>query len=168
MSESCPVCGFVWDDVTADAVGPRLSTAAAGFGEVLLGTPEEVLRAQPDPDVWTPLEYAGHVRDVLFNLRDRVVLGFNEDNPVTKSMYGGVRIARGMQADDPPDEVAVTIAAGARLLARTVAVLTPEELQRTAVYGWPREAARPLLWIAAQALHEAEHHLTDVRTLVSG
>ena len=47
-------------------------------------------------------------------------------------------------------------------LISTVAALDAEQLARPIFYGWPRPATRSLLWVAAQALHEAEHHLDDV------
>jgi len=31
------------------------------------------------------------------------------------------------------------------------------------VYGYPRVTNRNLRWVAAQALHEVEHHLSDIR-----
>ena len=53
--------------------------------------------------------------------------------------------------------------------AELVADLTvAADAQRPIFYGWPRPATRTLLWVAAQALHEVEHHLDDIeRTLTS-
>ena len=45
--------------------------------------------------------------------------------------------------------------------------LPDEQLARPIFYPWPRPETRNLLWVAAQALHEAEHHLTDVQSLVA-
>ncbi len=49
-----------------------------------------------------------------------------------------------------------------RLMGRTVTTFM-SDLERPTFYPWPRPATRTLRWVAAQALHEAEHHLGDVR-----
>ena len=50
----------------------------------------------------------------------------------------------------------------AALLVRMVAALSPEQLERTCQYGYPGPSTRTLRWMAAQAVHEVEHHLGDV------
>jgi hypothetical protein len=120
-----------------------------------------VLIVRPEPDTWSVIEYGCHVRDVLFNLRDRIVLGLAEDNPTPHAMHTDVRIANGLYVGDRPVTLIVEIAAGALMLARTVTALDDDQLARPIFYGWPRPATRNLLWVAAQALHEAEHHLDD-------
>ncbi|MET0323994.1 MAG: DinB family protein [Ilumatobacteraceae bacterium] len=159
--EACAVCGFVWDDVPAEEVVPR-STAAALAIAAQLDAAGAVTTQRPAPDRWSMLEYGGHVRDVILNLRERIILGAVEDNPVPKPMYGTARVDLGLYAADAPDVVADELAIAADLFARTFAALTPEQLARPIFYGWPEAATRTLLWVAAQTVHEAEHHLGDV------
>ncbi|MCP3855439.1 MAG: hypothetical protein GY698_12000 [Actinomycetia bacterium] len=45
--------------------------------------------------------------------------------------------------------------------------MTEADAERPIFYGWPRPATRTLRWVAAQALHEVEHHLGDVERIVS-
>jgi DNA segregation ATPase FtsK/SpoIIIE, S-DNA-T family len=162
MPECCDVCGFAWDSITADELPSRLRKAAEGFGAVL-GRGGDALSRRTAPDVWSRVEYGCHVRDAMFNLRDRIVLGVAEDNPTPHAMHTDVRIAEGLYAGDQPKVLAVEIAVAADLLARTIETLDAEHLARPIFYGWPRPATRTLLWVGAQALHEAEHHLDDVR-----
>src|SRR5215211_3596732 len=84
--EACPVCGFEWDAVSAGELAPRLAATAQAFVEVL-GGDRALVSARPEPERWSALEYGAHVRDVLFNIRDRIFVGLVEDNPVTKPMY---------------------------------------------------------------------------------
>lgn len=165
--ESCDVCGFEWDSLDATAVPLRLRAAATGIGEVLARFDPErpVARA---PGTWSVLEYGGHVRDVLFNLRDRIVLGLAEDNPVPKQMNSQLRIDAGLYAADDRSTLTTEIRVAGDLLARTVEALTEQQLSRPIFYGWPVAATRTLLWVGAQAVHEAEHHLADLRALVDG
>ena len=162
MTERCDVCGFEWDTVTAGEIPKRLEEAADGFRLVLAGD-QTALGSRPAPDVWSAVEYGCHVRDVMLNLRDRIVLGLAEDNPKPHAMFTDVRIALGLYEDEQPARLAEEIAIAAALLGRTIAALDDEQLARPIFYGWPQSATRTLLWVAAQALHEAEHHLDDVR-----
>ena len=88
-----------------------------------------------------------------------------EDNPTPKSMYGAVGLASGIYADEEPATLALEVTVAGALLARTVAALDDAQLARPIFYPWPTPATRTLLWVAAQALHEAEHHLDDVQRL---
>jgi alpha-glucosidase len=160
-AERCDVCGFTWDEVDDAEVADRLAQAAGGISRVLRGGSSS-LSAHADTATWSPLEYAAHVRDVLLNLRERIILGAVEDNPVPKPMFGQARITMGMYAADRPDVLATEVELAAGLLARTLATLTAEQLDRPIFYGWPREATRTLRWVGAQALHEAEHHRADI------
>jgi hypothetical protein len=67
----------------------------------------EVLRSnadrmsvRPSPDCWSGVEYACHVRDVCWNLRDRIVLGAVQDVPVPHGLHTDDRIALGLYARD--------------------------------------------------------------------
>lgn len=162
MSERCDVCGFEWDAVPAREVPARVVAAADLIASILREGDPVLLAARPDADTWSAVEYGAHVRDVLYNIRDRIVVGLVEDTPTPKAMYGAFRAELGLYAEDEPVTLATELELAARLFARTVRALSPEQLARTLVYGWPREAERPLRWVAAQALHEVEHHATDV------
>lgn len=162
MSERCDVCGFEWDAVPVGDVPARLVAAADLIASILREGDPGRLRAGPEAGTWSAVEYGGHVRDVLYNIRDRIVVGLVEDTPTPKAMYGAVRAELGLYAEDEPVTLATELELAARLFARTVRALTPVQLDRTLVYGWPREAERLLRWVAAQALHEVEHHATDV------
>lgn len=160
--EACEVCGFEWDAIEAGDVPVRLRVALAGW-VALLESGDAALGVRPSPGIWSVMEYGAHVRDVLLNLRDRIVVGLAEDHPVPKPMYQDVRIANGVLAADTPADLVVELTVAAGLLAKTVGALDEAALARTLVYPWPRVTDRNLLWVAAQALHEAEHHLTDAR-----
>jgi DinB superfamily len=162
MTERCDVCGFEWDAVSAREVASRVVEAADLVASVLREGDEAGLRTRPHAATWSAVEYGAHVRDVFYNIRDRIVVGLVEDTPRPKAMYGAARADLGLYAEDEPVTLAAELELAARLFARTVRALEPEQLARTIVYGWPREAERSLRWVAAQAVHEAEHHAADV------
>ena len=154
-------CAFVWDAIDPNEIGARIRKGAADIAHLIeIGSVTDVRLSQ---EVWSPLEYAGHVRDVLLSLRDRLVVALNEDNPLCKGLFGTPRIELGLYRGDSSALVAQELQTAASLFARTWERI-PEGLRsRTMVYGYPRLADRSLTWVAAQALHEVEHHLDDVK-----
>jgi hypothetical protein len=160
--EVCSVCGFAWDDVDPAGVPSRVRMATAAMAEVLRSHPER-MATRPSPDRWSGVEYACHVRDVCTNLRDRIVLGAVEDTPTPHALHTDDRIAMGLYSRDTPQLTAGDLVAVGELFARTMECLPADLAERTLVYGWPRVAERSLHWVAAQLLHECEHHLDDVR-----
>lgn len=162
MSERCDVCGFEWDAVPAREVPARVVAAADLIASTLREGDPDVLGGRPEPGVWSAVEYGCHVRDVLYNLRDRIVVGLVEDGASPKPMFAAPRVDLGLYADDEPITLATELELAARLFARTVRALSHEQTAHTIVYSWPREAARSLQWVAAQVLHEVEHHAADV------
>jgi hypothetical protein len=136
-------------------------TAGDAIATLLTEFPERA--SQHQPGVWSPVEYAGHVRDVLFNIRDRLIVALNEDNPLRKGMFGVSRVELGLYDGDEPEVVGAEVVMAASRFARTGEPIPQDLRPRTMVYGYPRAADRSLSWIAAQALHEVEHHLADIR-----
>ncbi len=156
--ESCPVCGFVWEAVPETDVLRRID---AGVHDIRATLSLPGLTWREHDQRWTSLEYAGHVRDVLLNLRDRMIVGLVLDNPQPPSMFSEVRVQH-FYADDPAGELDCDLQVAASLFNRSYAGFEPFELRRRLVYPWPREASRTLLWVAAQAVHEVEHHSADI------
>jgi hypothetical protein len=147
--------------IDPNEIGNRIRKGAADITHLIADGSRADIRSSPE--VWSPLEYAGHVRDVLLNLRDRLVVALNEDNPLCKGLFGTPRIELGLYGGDSSALVAQELQTAASLFARTWERI-PEDLRsRTMVYGYPRLADRSLTWVAAQALHEVEHHLEDVK-----
>ena len=157
-AETCDVCGFEWDSIGPDDVTPRLTAAITAWTQ-LLDERTELIASRPTPQRWSTLEYGAHVRDVLFNIRDRIFVALAEDDPVTKPMYRDLRIP--FYADETATETADGLRIAAALFARTFDGLTPQQLDRPLVAGYPRQTSRTVLWFASQALHETEHHLAD-------
>ena len=78
LDRPCTECGFVASDVDVTDLPGLVLTAAAPWGRVL-AAPGAAVR--PGPRVWSPLEYACHVRDVLRIFNGRVELIRTQDDP---------------------------------------------------------------------------------------
>lgn len=164
--DSCDECGFVYDDHVAPAVvselaslGPRLASRlhqASGDAEG-----EALLRLRPAPRVWSALEYACHVRDVLIAQRERLLLALVEDCPGFAPIYREQRAALARYAESDPAQVAEQVNAVAALVAHTFAGIDQAGWRRECIYNFPTPAKHSLAWLAAHTLHEGEHHLQD-------
>jgi hypothetical protein len=159
--ETCEGCGFAWDAVTDAEVAPRIRAATDMLGRLLRSTPD-VVNTRPTADRWSMLEYGAHVRDVLLVLRDRLVIGVVTENPGFTPMYRDERVELGMYRGDDPVTLAADLEVAAALFLRMLGSLSSEQLDRTCQYGYPGPSTRTLRWMAAQALHEVEHHCRDI------
>jgi hypothetical protein len=158
--ESCEVCGFEWDAV-GDDLQERIVAGVDAFAAHLRGR-GAAASVRPEPEVWSALEYGCHVRDVLHNVRDRLVLAAVVETPDPPPLYRDDRVRLGLYEGEDPAVVADELALAGRLFARTVGALAPHA-DRLLRYAYPRPADRTIRWAAAQALHEVEHHLGDIR-----
>lgn len=158
--EQCPGCQFVWDDIDPATVSARIRTAVSGLAEILSG-PHATER--PEPQRWSSLEYAAHVRDVLLNVRDRIILAFVEECPSPPPIYREHRVALGLYANDGPEIVAGDLAVAARLFTTAFDAISPEHGARPLIYSQLLKDERTINWTGAQGVHECEHHLGDAR-----
>ncbi len=159
--ESCAQCGFAYDLGDAGSAGPALVAGAARFASVLDADPSDV-RRRPRADVWSPLEYACHVRDVLLVQRERVLAARRRDRPTFEPMGRDERVEHDGYALQDPPVVARQMADAAAMFANVLARLGDADWDRTVFYGYPARAERSLRWVAVHTVHEMHHHLDDV------
>ncbi|BAJ28650.1 MULTISPECIES: DinB family protein [Kitasatospora] len=150
-----------------------LDTPAVGFAEVpgmirtnaefwvgLLGGAREALGERPADGVWSPLEYACHVRDVfrLFDVRLRLMLA--EDGPLFANWDQDATAVEERYREQDPAVVAVELAAAAEKLARSFESVGDADRQRT---GDRSDGARfTVESFARYLIHDPVHHRHDV------
>ena len=158
--DHCAECGFTYAEVSAQDLPARLADAAARFAPALAEVPDP--RRRPAPGVWSPLEYACHVRDVLRIQTERLNLALTNDNPDFTPMGREERVAADAYNAQDPQTVTAELTAAATALAHGFAALTPEQWTRTGVYKWPSAQPRTTLWLGRHTVHELAHHLADL------
>ncbi|HTJ38684.1 MAG TPA: DinB family protein [Dactylosporangium sp.] len=159
--DRCDECGFAYDGVAAAEVPARLEGFTGRYTQALGAVTD--LRRRPAPEVWSALEYACHVRDVLAVQRERLELALRTDAPEFVPMgRDDLVVTRAYNAQDPADVVAA-LGANASALAAAFGALGPAELDRVGLYPWPDPVERTLLWLGRHTVHEGEHHLMDIR-----
>jgi hypothetical protein len=160
--EICEVCGFEWAVVDPSEVSARVEAASASIADLLTQSPS-INRLRPEEGRWSCHEYAAHVRDVLLTIRDRLVLTAIEDTPTPPMLHRDERVALGLYDRESDRQVIDSLRAATELFATTFDVLAVEHAERTLYYSALFGGVRTFAWTGAQAVHECEHHLSDVR-----
>lgn len=176
LERRCTECGFDASTLDHRAVAAYLRENAAEWPEVLQRADA---RERPAPQVWSPLEYAAHVRDVFRLFRTRVELMLTEDDPAFENWdQDKTAIEERYGEQDPATVAAELIAAAAELADLLDAVETGEAAPpapstsigvERAVPLWERTGRRgdgasfTVATLARYLAHDPAHHLVDVR-----
>jgi len=160
--DRCGECSFAYDLEGAESAGAEILAGCGEFAEVLTAVGADA-RARRRPDVWSPLEYACHVRDVLLVQRERVLRARQVDRPSFDPMGRDERVAHDGYADQDPAAVARQLGDAALLFANVLHRIPSPDLERTVMYRYPAPFERSLRWVAVHTVHEVQHHLLDVR-----
>jgi hypothetical protein len=170
LEHRCPECGEDASRIQPEQVPGLIRDCAAQWQKVLsAGGP---LRKRPRPDVWSPLEYACHVRDALRLFDQRLEKMLTQDDPVFDDWDQDDAAVEGRYSEQDPQQVAVELVDAASTIAdRFAAVPTRDGQQDGEQDGraWERPGRRSdgtpftVIRLARYLLHELVHHLHDVR-----
>ncbi len=162
----CDECSFDWDLATGGVLR-TLASFPGGYRTRLdrfRRAPDAgVIRQRPSPEVWSALEYAVHVRDVIDFYADRIERVLNEERPQMAGVdFSSMPERRGYLEEDPV--IVVDAIAGS-------AVVVEERLRSLSADQWARVGIgmdgdeRTVLVLARRLAHDGEHHLLDLDRL---
>lgn len=157
LERRCPECGLDASEVARDELGMLIRDNADRWQPVLA---DADATQRPKEDVWSPLEYACHVRDVHLVFAERVARMLAEDDPVFPNWDQDQAAVDGDYASQDPAAVARELAAAAL----TVSGLYDD----AAGADWQRGGRRDngseftVESIGRYHLHDVHHHLWDV------
>jgi S-DNA-T family DNA segregation ATPase FtsK/SpoIIIE len=163
----CDDCGFVYTDVSPAEIPAALSEFGPQFSARLARDPA-ALRSRPSPEVWSPLEYTCHLRDVLVVQRERLALALVEDCPTFVPMGRDERVTRDRYNDQDPQGVADELTVAATAIAEAFAALSADQWERSSIYNYPTRTERTMVWLGQHTIHEGRHHLADVDAGLAG
>ncbi|TCN37531.1 DinB family protein [Kribbella orskensis] len=167
----CDECGFNYD--TGDLQGTvttlvrQSAECSMALTKAAAGPDADVVRIRPEPEVWSAIEYACHVRDVLEVQRFRIAQCLAEDRPVYAPMDRTGRVKQAKYEDQDPMEVAAALMRFAREFGAAARVLTPPQLGKLGLYNYPVRAPRSLGWIIRHTAHEIQHHRQDIINILA-
>lgn len=159
LDSVCPECGFDVRAIEPGSVGGLIRDNATAWEAILAGEIEP-LRVRPQPDQWSPLEYAAHVRDVYGLYLERLDLMLTEEGPHYPNWdQDETAIAEQYNTQDP-SAVGVELARAGGDLAARFEDVTGDQWART---GYRSDgAAFTVESFARYLIHDPVHHLWDV------
>ena len=163
LDRQCPECGAEVGGLSLAGVADANRINARGWTEVLRRDPDW-LRTRPAPDVWSPLEYACHVRDVFRLFKVRLDAMLTEDDPLFAN-WNPNETAEAERYDlADPETVSDELSEAAETLAAAFGRLTDDQGQRPGRRS--DGAAFTVLSFARYEIHDPVHHLWDVNQSV--
>ena len=162
----CGECDFDWDlrgDEARALIGGFGDAYRAGLGRFIQDPDGSNLRKRPSPCVWSALEYAAHVRDVIAFYSDRIERVLSEERPrMSAADFSSMPERRGYLEDDPLAVLDAIRSASSSIELRLTG-LRPEQWNRIGIGVDGDE--RTLLVLARRLAHDGHHHLTDLDRL---
>ncbi len=157
LQRPCPECGFEAAELNVNEI-PRLVRAnASGWTRVLARAD---VRVRPSEVVWSPLEYACHVRDVFERFDQRLDLMLRERDPLFANWDQDATAIDEDYGSQDPAQVSDELVAAADSIAESFAGVTGEEWARTGRRSDGSDFTVDSF--ARYFMHDPVHHLYDV------
>lgn len=158
LERACPQCGVDAGSLDPASLPAVIRENAQAWLEVL---GRDGVSGRRDPGVWSPLEYACHVRDVHRVFDERLALMLDQDDPRFENWDQDVAAVEGRYGDAVPREVADELLEAAERVAQRFADVTDDQWSRTG-----RRSNGSVFTVATLGQYQAHdvlHHLWDVR-----
>ncbi len=158
LDRPCPECGFDATAVDPSRIGDEIRGNAEEWQQVL-AAPEATTR--PEATVWSPTEYACHVRDVHRVFGERVALMVAEDDPRFANWDQDEAASAEHYDRQQPADVGPALREAAEQVAAAYDGAAGDD--------WARPGTRSngsvftLDSLGRYHLHDVVHHLWDVR-----
>jgi hypothetical protein len=157
LERPCGECGFDTSAFPREAVS-RMIRENADTWELVLEAAD--VQTRPGPQVWSPLEYGCHVRDV-FRLYDyRLGLMLTQDDPEYPNWDQDATAVQERYGEQDPARVRVELVEAGRALA--------DRFDQVSGAAWERPGRRSdgarftVETFARYLIHDPVHHLHDV------
>ena len=163
LERPCPECGYNGTEITPDLVGERLLAAA----EQLAGALDRAdVQERPNPDTWSPLEYACHVRDVCRIFTERLGLMLLQDGPEFPNWDQDATCVEDDYNAQDPETVRNELLKSAHELALAWSKVPEDAWHR---HGTRSDGARfTVLTLGRYLVHDPAHHAWDVTGALQG
>ena len=158
LERACPECGMDTSRFGFRELPGLILANAAAWPAVL---ERADVRERPDPQTWSPLEYAAHVRDVFRVFDGRLLRMLGEDAPAFENWDQDATALADDYAGQDPAVVAEQLLAAAEVVARRFEEVPADQVHRTGLRS--DGAAFTVETLGLYFVHDPVHHLHDVR-----
>jgi len=157
LERRCPECGFDARTVDRETLAARIRDTAGRWRGVLVNEDPAV---RPADNIWSPLEYACHVRDVHRVFDERVRRMLAEDDPAFANWDQDATALEDRYDEQDPATVAEELVAAAATVADRYAGVAGDAWERTGRRS--DGAVFTVDSLGRYHLHDVLHHLVDV------
>jgi hypothetical protein len=163
MDDHCDECGYDGRAMTIEDVVASLRQLPEQITATVAPASDERLRARPQADSWSAIQYLGHLRDLMAYHRWLIEQALADDRPVVASADPDASVANSGYQQANRDDLLSQFARRVERLSGLVESLSPSALARPLVLDRPIDVQL----VARSALHEGVHHRADLARLVS-
>jgi hypothetical protein len=157
LARPCPECGFVADDLPRDELGSRTAAAA---DDLIAALQRPDATERPRPEVWSPLEYACHVRDVCRVFSGRLHRMLTEEAPAFANWDQDKTALEEDYEHQDPAVVARQLLAESRTIAGAWDAVPGESWERTGTRS--DGSTFTVLRLGRYFVHDLVHHVHDI------
>ena len=158
LTRRCEQCGLSAGEIDPADFAERAFIAAEEWVQILRSSP--AVSARPQPDVWSPLEYGAHVRDVYRLYDARLAQMLSEDTPTFANWNQNETAISERYKEQDPEMVADELEAAAQRFVARIQSLKPEQHGRRGIRSDGVEFT--VVTLIQYFLHDVIHHLWDV------
>lgn len=162
VEETCSECAFDESLAQPGEVALALPSLAAAVGNDIRALSAELARRRPSPQVWSPVEYLGHLRESMAFHRWLIESALAEDNPLIPMVDPDESVAKAGYADADIEALFGQFERRVDRLCHLLAELDGGAVNRTLTLD-DRHLTVGL--VARSAWHECHHHRRDIRRL---
>jgi hypothetical protein len=162
MEETCSECAFDESVVQPRDVALALPPLATAIGDDIRALSLVLARRRPSHDVWSPVEYLGHLRESMAFHRWLIESALAEDNPLIPMVDPDESVAKAGYADADIEALFGQFERRVDRLCELLAELDRNAVSRTLTLD-DRQVTVGL--VARSAWHECHHHRRDITRL---
>ena len=157
LDRPCTECGFDASSVAPESVAGLVTELTAPWPDVL---GRDDVTTRPSPAVWSPLEYACHVRDVCRVFAGRVRLMLEQEGPTFPNWDQDEAAVRDRYGAQDPSVVGAELADAAAEVSADYSCVSGEQWSQRGLRS--NGSAFTVESLGRYFLHDLAHHLTDV------
>ena len=162
MEETCRECAFDESLAQPKDVALALRPLTTAIGNDIRALSTELARRRPSLEVWSPVEYLGHLRESMAFHRWLIESALADDNPLIPMVDPDESVAKAGYADADIEALFGQFERRVDRLCHLLAELDGGAVNRTLTLD-DRHISVGL--VARSAWHECHHHRVDIRRL---